>query len=281
MSEQATSKEQRSIVPIGPNGLEFRDMDSLFRFASAVELSGLAPKGFDKKEAIFIALCMALELRMSPMAALQNIAVINGRPGIYGDAALALVRASGLCDSYSQELVGDGDQRKAVVRSARKGVEIISEFGVQDAKRAGLWGKAGPWSQYPDRMLIFRARGFNLRDNFGDVLKGFRTTEELHDWPDEKPAKAFEIKRPEIVRTSAPAAPANTVTAAPATDYALLVKQALSATPYIEADLMTVLHDNVLALRADKIDEAPIEDLRRALDNWKAVVAGMEENAKQ
>ena len=53
-----------------------------------------------------------------------------------------------------------------------------SEFSVQDAKRAGLWGKMSasgkptPWVLYPDRMLLFRARGFNLRDNFGDVLKG-------------------------------------------------------------------------------------------------------------
>jgi hypothetical protein len=30
-------------------------------------------------------------------------------------------------------------------------------------------------------MLLFRARGFNLRDNFGDVLKGLRTVEELRD----------------------------------------------------------------------------------------------------
>jgi hypothetical protein len=180
------NNEQKAIVPIGPNGLEFRDIDSLFRFAKAVELSGLAPKGLEKKEAIFIALCMAVELRMSPMAALQNIAVINGRPGIFGDAALALVRASGVCESYSQELTGEGDSRKAIVRSSRAGVEIVSEFSVADAKRAQLWAKSGPWSQYPDRMLIFRARGFNLRDNFGDVLKGFRTTEELADIPEER-----------------------------------------------------------------------------------------------
>ncbi len=96
------------------------------------------------------------------------------------------MRASGHLESYSQELVGEGDQRKAIVRSKRGGVEIVNEFSVADAKRAQLWAKAGPWSQYPDRMLIFRARGFNLRDNFGDVLKGFRTTEELADIPEER-----------------------------------------------------------------------------------------------
>jgi hypothetical protein len=43
-------------------------------------------------------------------------------------------------------------------------------------------------------MLKFRARGFNLRDNFGDILKGFRTTEELQDMPDEE--RRFESAKP-------------------------------------------------------------------------------------
>jgi hypothetical protein len=121
------------------------------------------------------------------MAALQNVAVINGRPGIYGDAALALVRASGLCEAYTQKTEGAGDTLAAVVTSKREGHEPLTHrFSVADAKKAGLWGKSGPWSQYPERMLLFRARGFNLRDNFGDVLKGLRTTEELSDIPAEK-----------------------------------------------------------------------------------------------
>jgi hypothetical protein len=81
---------------------------------------------------------------------------------------------------------GEGDKRTAVVISTRKGSEPLeTRFSVADAKLAGLWGKSGPWSQYPERMLLFRARGFNLRDNFGDVLKGLRTHEELRDIPRE------------------------------------------------------------------------------------------------
>jgi hypothetical protein len=34
-------------------------------------------------------------------------------------------------------------------------------------------------------MLKFRARGFLLRDVFGDVLKGLRTMEEVRDTPAE------------------------------------------------------------------------------------------------
>lgn len=185
---QIHSSTPKPIVPIGRNGLQLQDMDGLFRFAKAVSMSGLAPKGIETPEAVFVAVQMGLEIGLTPMAALQNIAVINGRPGIYGDAALALVRASGLLESYSERFEGAGDNYGCIVKSKRRGESDVmeSKFTVADAKKAGLWGKSGPWSQYPDRMLKFRARGFNLRDNFGDVLKGFRTTEELGDIAEER-----------------------------------------------------------------------------------------------
>lgn len=168
-------------------GMQLRTMDEAWRFSNAVVRSGMAPRGMEKPEACLIALQLGAEIGLPPMASIQSIAVINGRPGIYGDSALGVVRASGLLEEYKQEWVGEGDSRKAVVRCKRRDQDaIVSEFSVADAKRADLWGKAGPWKQYPDRMLMFRARGFALRDGFGDVLKGLRTTEELQDMPRER-----------------------------------------------------------------------------------------------
>jgi hypothetical protein len=168
-------------------GVSLESFEQLWRFATCIAKSPFAPKGMETPEAIVPAIQLGLEIGLSPMAALQNVAVINGRPGIYGDAALALVRASGLCEAYTQKTEGAGDTLAAVVTSKREGHEPLTHrFSVADAKKAGLWGKSGPWSQYPERMLLFRARGFNLRDNFGDVLKGLRTTEELSDIPAEK-----------------------------------------------------------------------------------------------
>ena len=188
MSEEkkdAVSVAAKPQIVIGERGVEIRSIEEAIRFATCVAQSGLAPKGFEKVEAIVIAVQMGAEIGLSPMAALQNIAVINGKPGIYGDAALAVVRGSGLCDDYTQDVSGEGDAKTATVVTKRRGAKdsIVSTFSVTDAKRAGLWGKAGPWTQYPERMLMWRARGFNLRDNFGDVLKGMKTVEELRDTP--------------------------------------------------------------------------------------------------
>lgn len=183
-NEKAIVPSAGSDVVLGDGGrVQFRSLAAMMEFGAVVARSGFAPKGMEKPESIAIAVQHGAELGLMPMQALQSIAVVNGRPAIYGDAALALVRGSGLCESYEQELLGDGDKRKARVATLRKGAKkpLATEFSVADAQRSGLWGKAGPWTQYPDRMLVFRARGFNLRDNFGDVLKGLRTAEEARD----------------------------------------------------------------------------------------------------
>jgi hypothetical protein len=183
----AITTAQKSPINFGDAGVQIATMEDAYRFAVCVVKSGLAPKGFDTPEAVVIGLQHAAELGLAPLQGLQSVAVINGRPGIFGDAALALVRRSGLMESYAQEMTGEGEARKARVTVKRTGdAAITSEFSVADAKRASLWGKQGPWSQYPDRMLLFRARGFALRDVFGDVLKGLRTVEELRDTPPEK-----------------------------------------------------------------------------------------------
>lgn len=190
-----TTQQPKQIVPIGNRGIAPSSMDDLFRFAKAVAVSGLAPKGIETPEAIFVALEMGLEVGLPMMAALQNIAVINGRPAIWGDAQLAVVRSTGELALFEEWYEEKGkrlprnpstftDETTAVCRVQRHGYEPAeTAFSVADAKRANLWGKAGPWTQYPARMLKHRARSFALRDQFGDALRGLRTVEEVQDDP--------------------------------------------------------------------------------------------------
>jgi len=190
-----TQQPSKQIVPIGNRGIAPSSMDDLYRFATAVSKSGLAPKGIETPEAIFVALEMGLEVGLPMMAALQNIAVINGRPAIWGDAQLAVVRSTGelaLFEEWYEEAgkrlprnpAAFTDATTAVCRVQRQGYEPAeTAFSVSDAKRANLWGKAGPWTQYPARMLKHRARSFALRDQFGDALRGLRTVEEVQDDP--------------------------------------------------------------------------------------------------
>lgn len=149
-----------------------------------VASSGLAPKGMETPQAILIAVQMGAELGMPPMASLQNVAVINGRPSVWGDAMLGVCRSSGMFDEreFEEFLEGTADDAVAVCRVRRVGGKVIERrFSLREAKVAGLAGKAGPWKTYPNRMLALRARAFALRDGFADVLRGFAIAEEVYN----------------------------------------------------------------------------------------------------
>jgi hypothetical protein len=186
-SSAVTKTASRSPINFGNQGVQLASLEDAYRFANAIVASGFAPRGMEKPEAVLVAIQLGAELGLTPMAALQNTAVINGRPAIYGDAALALVRASGLLTSYKEEEIGEpgSDAHGYRVTASRGEQTTVETFTMADAKRAKLTGKPGPWSEYPKRMLRFRARGYVLRDLFGDVLKGLRTVEEARDIPAE------------------------------------------------------------------------------------------------
>ena len=239
-------QEPRVPVLAGPRGLVISDMDSLWRFASYVAASGLAPKGIQTKEAIFVAVQMGLEVGLTPMAALQNIAVINGRPTLWGDAQLAVVRSTGELEVFEEwyEAKGKrlarnpsefGDDTTAVCKVKRAGYAAAeTAFSVADAKRADLWDDRktvkrrsqnggeyeapndAPWFAYPARMLRMRARSFALRDQFGDALRGFRSVEEAGDEPQtmtvvSSPAPTFLPSPVESTHVDSDTAPARSV----------------------------------------------------------------------
>lgn len=169
-----------------------KSMGEAIEFSKMISSSGMVPAAYKgKPQDILVAIQWGYEVGLQPMQALQNIAVINGKPSVYGDAAIALVKADPRCRGVKETIEGEGEKMVArcVVRRAY-GDEIEeteATFSVDDAKRAKLWGKQGPWSQYPKRMLAMRARGFAIRDAFPDAMKGMITAEEAQDYPTKAP----------------------------------------------------------------------------------------------
>ena len=184
MSTELTTQTQAK-------GLALQTMADAMKFGEMVAASDFAPKDFRGKPAsCVLAIQAGAEIGLSPMQALQSIAVVNGRPSIFGDAALAVVKASPVCEYVTESVDGDGEQMVATCTAKRRGypTPTVVKFTVADAKKAGLWGKTGPWTQYPRRMLQMRARGFALRDAFPDALRGMVTAEEAQDYPTTQPA---------------------------------------------------------------------------------------------
>jgi hypothetical protein len=167
------------------------------QFSEMLASSSMVPRAYQgKPQDVLVCVQWGYEMGLAPMQALQNIAVINGKPSVYGDAAMALVQASAVCEDVEEYFEEEGTVNPvAVCVAKRKGRKpVTAKFSVEDAKRAGLWGKQGPWSAYPKRMMQMRARGFALRDAFPDVLKGMITAEEAQDYPEEaKPRDSKDI----------------------------------------------------------------------------------------
>lgn len=197
--ERAAKEDKTALVPvppvpikIGPDGWVIEDSDQLKRVAAVNAGTSFAPKGMGVVE-VAAAMTYGMELNLRPMTSLANIAVINGRPALFGDIVLALVNTAKndegelLLVDFSESFEGKKgtDDYAAVceVKRAGRSNPIRQEFSVADAKMAGLWGKTGPWTSYPRRMLQMRARGFALRDAFPDVLKGVRSQDEARDIP--------------------------------------------------------------------------------------------------
>lgn len=163
-------------------------LDEAMRFSEMLSKSQMVPKAYQgKPEDVLVAVQWGKELGLAPLQALQNIACINGKPSVYGDAAMALVQASSVCEGIEEFFEGEGTPNPIAVCVAhrRNRTPVTAKFSVEDAKRAGLWNKPGPWQAYPKRMMQMRARGFALRDAFPDVLKGLITAEEAQDYPQE------------------------------------------------------------------------------------------------
>lgn len=180
-----------------------QSLDEAIRFADVLSKSNIVPKDFSGNPGnILVAIQWGMELGLQPMQAMQSIAVINGRPSLWGDAVIGLVRGSPLCE-YIYE-TDDGET--ATCRVKRRGEEEqIRTFSMADAKNAGLQGKSGPWSQYPKRMRQMRARAFALRDVFPDVLRGMPVAEEVQDiQPERDMGRAEVVKTTEHVRQALP-----------------------------------------------------------------------------
>jgi hypothetical protein len=161
-----------------------RNLAEAMEFAKIIASSDMVPKDYINKPGnVLVAVQTGAELGLKPMQSLQGISVINGRPGVWGDAMWALIISHPEFEDVQEE---KHDTHCTVTLKRRGRSPVVTTFTMEDAKKAGLAGKQGPWQTAPKRMLQMRARAFAARDLFADALKGIKSIEELRDYPDER-----------------------------------------------------------------------------------------------
>ncbi|QJS27429.1 hypothetical protein [Rhizobium ruizarguesonis] len=155
--------------------------EETMRIGRAVVASGLAPSaligkltGDDAAAAVAVAIMSGAELGLKPMVSLRSFTVINGRPALYGDGLINVVRMSGkvaylrtgfakddmkllrdagVLPSEESELAQPGITAKAfaalsqdertfgycAAKRSDTGEEKTVIFSIADAKHARLW----------------------------------------------------------------------------------------------------------------------------------------------
>lgn len=185
------------------------DIDEAVRLAQIATRAGAG--GSESENALKI--LAGRELGIMPMQSLINIAVVRGRPFLFGDAIPGLIVQSPYCGGLDGEYVGETGTdsygyRVKMTRVKGSDPEKIVRVGeltftVGDAKKAGLWGSTEPWKKYPNVMLRRKAVSQLGRDIFPDVLCGFGMVEESHEYFPEatepaKPATVTVITPPAV-----------------------------------------------------------------------------------
>lgn len=185
MNDLQVNSEKNIVQDLPKSPLIPKNVKEAFELATILSKSSIVPQGFaGKPESVFICISFGMELGLPPLQALQNIYVVNNKPTIYGDAALALASEYPSVEMIDED-APDVAMKNSCGRCAVKlksGQVIERRFSVEDAKKAGLWGKSGPWTQYTGRMLMLRARSWAIRDAVPGCLKGMQIREEVDDY---------------------------------------------------------------------------------------------------
>lgn len=182
------------------------NMEQIRTLARHYISAGMVPKGLDGRSLeetearVMIGIEFGTSVGLTPLQSLQSVLIVNNRPVLWGDAPMSLVAQHRDFRGSTFEYHGEGDKfactfevHRNIAGTVRK---CVCTFSVEDAKKAGLWGKGGPWSNYPKRMMMYRARAFCLRDTFPDALRGAGIAEEFDEFvaPREEVTRELQAK---------------------------------------------------------------------------------------
>lgn len=186
MNEKTPVKTHDNDMPLENGMLNPKTLNQLFRVATCYVKSGILPKEYNSPEKVITALQFARELGLPGLTSLREIAVINGKPSIYGTLPLSIVQSSGLME-WHEEFYLDSDHRKicdgnkniaakvfasvTIVKRKNDPHPLTQTYTLAQAESAGLMRNA-VWKSYPERMLRYRSRSMALKDKFADVLGG-------------------------------------------------------------------------------------------------------------
>jgi hypothetical protein len=159
-----------------------QDIESMAKAAVKSGLFGV--KNQDQAVALML---LAQSEQMHPFSICTQFDIIQGRPALKSQAALARFQAAGGKIQWIERT----DTKASAKFNHPSGGELIVEWTLEMAKAAGLTGKQ-TWVQYPRQLLSARVLAEGVRSVLPGCLNGIYLAEEVQDF-DAKPPKASQV----------------------------------------------------------------------------------------
>jgi len=162
----------------------FQAFELAGRMANAFSKSTIVPKEYQGNAAnCLIALEMANRLGSGPMMVMQNLHVINGRPGWSSQFIIAMINNSGRYKTELQyEIKGAGDDMECYAYAFdRNGRKVTGPVITMKLAKAEGWldRNGSKWKTMPEVMIRYRAATFFGRLNTPDLIMGIYSTDEV------------------------------------------------------------------------------------------------------
>ena len=156
------------------------------RQAKVLAASDLVPKEFKGNiPNCIIGLEIANRIGASPLAVLQNIYIVHGKPSWSSQFIIAAINSTGKFSPLRFEMTGEGDKRTctAWATDLATGDRLESpQVSMAMAKAEGWIEKSGSkWRTMPELMLRYRSATFFGRLYAPEILMGMQTVEEVVD----------------------------------------------------------------------------------------------------
>jgi hypothetical protein len=166
-----------------------RDFTVAQRMAMALSQSSMVPKAYQGKDAIgncLVALDMASRLGMSPLAVMQKMYVVGGKPAFEATFVIAAVNGSGKFTPLRFSDNGkEGDEYGvfAIATDKETGEALKGTTITWQMVDGEGWSKkdGSKWKTMPEQMFKYRAASFWQREHCPELTMGVMATDEIED----------------------------------------------------------------------------------------------------
>jgi hypothetical protein len=200
LHEPETQRRDVARLPsVGTGFFDLQSFELMQRVARGFSVSTLVPKIYQggTPEALgncMIALNLAKRMNADPLMVMQNLNVIQGRPGFSSPFLIATVNTCGKFTTMRFEFFGepgtDSHGCRASTTEKATGEKLVgTDITIKMAKEEGWYGRNGSkWRTMGQQMLIYRSAAFWTRAYAPELSMGLLTADEIEDIIDLEPS---------------------------------------------------------------------------------------------